>query len=163
MTIQELVDRGLAIRSEMERLKQELKSIEARLETYGLAGRHEELKDADREGRRWLARGSKLIVPVIFTADKIIGTFQANSPTHERILAASNNLLRFFYDPVTTYENRFKDGKQFRSRADALLGPEKGPRFITACLAVDKHGIPKSDIKILWEDSEPVSAPKEAP
>ena len=160
--IKDLVDRGLAIRAELETLKKELKGIEAKLAKYGLNGQHEELKDAEREGRRWLARGSRLIVPVVFTADKIIQTFKAGTPTHARILAAADAHLQDFYHATTTYETLFDDGKKFRQRADELLSKEKAPPFITACLAVDKLGVPKSDIKIMWGDTEPVPAPKEA-
>ena len=162
MTIQQFVDRGLEIRADIEKLKLELKSIESKLEKFGLNGQHEELKDADREGRRWLARGTSQIVPVIFTADKIVGSFKANTPTHNRIQKASDDKLSFFYTPCTTYESLFDDGKKFRAHADELLGKEAAPKFITACLSVDKHGIPKSDIKILWDDSEPVIPPQEA-
>ena len=161
-SIKDMVDRGLAIREELKKLKLELKGIASKLERYGLNGQHEELKDSDREGRRWLARGSSLIVPVVFTADKIIGSFKANSPAHTRILAASDSRLRDFYHSVTTFENLFDDGKKFRARADELLGKEQGPRFITACLSTDKHGIPESDVKILWDDAEPIPTQKEA-
>ena len=156
MTVLELVDRGIVVRAELERLKIELKGIEARLQKYGLAGEHVELKDAEREGRRWLAHGSKLIVPVVFTADKIVGSFKAGSPVHGRIDKAADGRLHEFFAMETTFENLFEDGKRFRAAADGVLGA-KGPAFITACLAVDKFGIPKSDVKVCWEDSEEVS------
>src|ERR1035441_3997236 len=85
MTVLELVDRGIVVRAELERLKIELKGIEARLQKYGLNGEHVELKDAEREGRRWLAHGSKLIVPVVFTADKIVGALKEESPGRRRM------------------------------------------------------------------------------
>jgi hypothetical protein len=160
VTVLELVDRGIVVRAELERLKTELKGIEARLQKYGLNGEHVELKDAEREGRRWLAHGSSLIVPVVFTADKIVQTFTAGSPVHDRILAAADSRLREFFEPSTTYKNLCDDGKTFRTRADEKLGKVKGPPFVTACLAVDTHGIPKSDVKVMWEDGEEVSGLK---
>jgi hypothetical protein len=156
MTVLELVDRGIVVRAELERLKIELKGIEARLQKYGLNGEHVELKDAEREGRRWLAHGSSLIVPVVFTADKIVGTFKSGSPVHTRIAMKADEHLAEFFTKETTFANLFEDGKRFRAAADGVLGA-KGPAFITACLAVDKFGIPKSDVKVCWEDSEEVS------
>ena len=160
MTVLELVDRGIVVRAELERLKVELKGIEARLQKYGLAGEHVELKDADREGRRWLAHGSSLIVPVVFTADKIVQSFKSGSPVHERIVKAADGRLEEFFLAAMSYENQFEDGKRFRREVDDLMGAVKGAVFITACLAVDKFGIPKSDVKVCWEDSEEVSGLK---
>src|ERR1035441_7897724 len=157
MTVLELVDRGIVVRAELERLKIELKGIEARLQKYGLNGEHVELKDAEREGRRWLAHGSSLIVPVVFTADKIVGTFKSGSPVHTRIAMKADEHLAEFFTKETTFANLFEDGKRFRAAAEAVLGAIKGPPFITACLAVDKFGIPKSDVKVCWEDGEEVS------
>jgi hypothetical protein len=156
MTVIELVDRGIVIRAELEKLKVELKGIEARLTKYGLNGEHVELKDAEREGRRWLAHGSKLIVPVVFTADKIVGSFKADSPVHGRIDKAADGRLHEFFAKETTFANLFEDGKRFRTSAEEVLGAAKGPPFITACLAVNKFGIPKSDVKVCWEDGEEV-------
>lgn len=156
MSILSMVDRGLAIREQLERLGKELKEIETALKEAGLkanlAGRVEELKDAEREGRCWFATGSALRVPVIFTADCIVGSFAHSSVTHKRISEASDRFLDFF-KPLRTFENKFKDGKKFRAEVNETLG-EKGAAFITACLARDKAGVPKSDVKILWDATE---------
>jgi hypothetical protein len=158
VNIKSLVDRGLEIRTQLETLRTELKAIETKLQKAGLAADHEELKDPDREGRRWLATGTEKRVPVIFTADKLVGTFQESSPTHLKILPVSSGHFEDFFKPIRAFENRYDDGKKFRTRADELLGKD-APRFITACLAVDKHGIPKSDIKVEWDQAEPIPAP----
>lgn len=152
--IAQAVDRGLAIRKDIKRLQAELKEIEAYLQTEGLSAPHEDLKDADREGRRWLAHGTDLIVPVIFTADVIVGSFAHSSQTHWRITDApgGGKFLEFF-KAVRKFENKFDDGKKFRAAVSDKLGPV-APAFITACLARDKAGLPKSDIKILWDETE---------
>ncbi len=71
--IAELVDRGLELRTRIAEDSAELKKIETKLKAAGyeagLEGDHEELKDANREGKRWLARGSAMILPVVFTSD----------------------------------------------------------------------------------------------
>jgi hypothetical protein len=156
MNLQPLVDRGLEIRTQIKTLQTELKEIEKKLEQAGLHGDHHELKDADREGRRFLARGSRSIIPVVFTADKLVGTFKHNSPVHVKIADAADGHLRDFFTLTQTWENNFDDGKKFRARADATLG-KQAPQFITACLSRDKYGIPKSDVKILWDEQEPLS------
>lgn len=154
--IRALVDRGIAIRAEMATLKKELDDIEAKLEKAGLEGEQQELKDADREGRRFLARGSRQILPVTFTADKLIQSFAANSAIHKKIAQAAGRHLQSFYQPTTTYEIVPKDGKRFRAVADELLGKD-GPALIAACVARDKLGVPKSDVKIEWGKLEEIT------
>ena len=154
-SVRQDVDRGLEIREQMEKLKTELKDIETRLQHAALHGEQVDLQDADREGRQYLATGSERIVPVILTADKIIGEFGRDSQRHLQIMDAIENrtgVLKFF-KPVSKFENRFDNGKKFRANAAEVFG-ELAPAFITACLARDKDGIPKSDIKILWQESE---------
>ena len=150
------IDRGLEIIGELEKLETELKPIEVRVKHAALHGEQVELKDADREGKQFLARGSDRSVPVILTADKLISSFAAGSKQHDLIsTVAGTRALNEFFRPIHKFENRFDNGKKFRTRADELLGPA-APAFITACLARDKDGIPKSDIKIMWEETESV-------
>ena len=162
MSIRALVDRGFELRGEIAVRQKELNGIISKLEAAGLkagaAGRHEELVDAARDGTRWLARGSDAAVPIIFTADKLVGSFQRDSAKHQAIKAALGdqvNELNRFYKPVSGYETRFKDGKQFRSEADKVLAG-LAPGFITACVARDKAGIALSDVRIDWDHSDPV-------
>jgi hypothetical protein len=163
MSIRALVDRGFELRREIAIRQKELDGIVAKLEAAGLAagqaGRHEELVDAQRDGTRWIARGSGIAVPIIFTADKLMGSFQRDSAKHQTIRTAlgdqANELTRF-YKPVSAFESRFKDGKQFRSEADKVLAA-RAPTFITACIARDKDGIALSDVKIDWDHSEPIT------
>lgn len=148
--ITELVDRGLAIIAERDRLATELKGIEAQLKKAGLEGEHRELKDAAREGRRFEARGTSAIVPVIFTADLLVKSFAADSATHRLIEAKAGGKLADFYQLMPTWQTRFDDGKVFREQADVLLAKD-APAFITACLQRGKGGIPKSQVKVEWK------------
>ena len=52
MSVRADVDRGLAIRDEVEKLGAELKAINKRLQQAALAGEQVDLNDADREGLR---------------------------------------------------------------------------------------------------------------
>lgn len=155
MSLQSDVDRGLEIREQIERLEVELKDIETRLEMTALKHPedHVALVDADRDGRRWLANGSDRIVPVILTADLVIGEFGANTPRAQTIQTASRGKMDFFFKRITKFENRFGSGKQFRAEADRML-EAAAPNFITACLVRDKQGQPKSRIVVAWKESE---------
>jgi hypothetical protein len=150
MSLQADVDRGLALRREIKAHQEELKLIEARLEAAGLKGDQVDLKDEEREGKQFLAAGSKQIVPVVFTADLIVKSFQANSAKHKSIDAVAQEQLRKFYLPTTTWECVTDSGKRFRKLADQILGKD-GPALVTACVARDKHGIPKSAVKVEWD------------
>lgn len=152
-----LVDRGLAIRAEIAKLETELDGINIKLKAEGYEankdGKVEDLKDATREGKRWLALGSERILPVVFTTDLLAGSFTANRPLHKKIEEAAGAHLNDFYKRCIKYENRFDSGVKFRKTAADLLG-DSAPAFITACLARDKNGIPKSDVKIEWDKTE---------
>lgn len=152
-----LVDRGVEVVAEIAKLQKELKGIEDALR--GIAAdrsdQHLPLKAGEREGRQFLARGTALVVPVVFTADKLLGVFQQASKEHTRIARAIpddqfTEIFPVFYKAWSGFENRFDDGQKFRDRAAALLGAD-APGFITACLARDKEGLPKSDVKIEWK------------
>jgi len=153
MTITQLVDRGLALKAEITTRTKELKDIEQKLTAIGLTRQHESLADEDRDGRRWFAKGSELIVPVVFTADLIIGSFAAASPTHLLIEKAAAGKMNSFYTATRTYKNIVGDGKKFRHEALAQLGPVGAPPFVSACLSRDKDGLPKSAIKVGWEEA----------
>jgi hypothetical protein len=148
------VDRGLEIVAQMTALKEELKLIEGRLHQAGLHGAQVDLEDAEREGRQYLATGTEQIVPVVFTADQVVKSFLADSAVHKAIAAAAGGHLADFYVPKTTLHAVFESGKLLRRRAAEVLGPQAAPAFVTACLARDKHGIPKSTIKVEWERAE---------
>jgi len=60
MSMREDVDRGLAIRAQMEKLDAELKDIETRLQMAGLKHpeQHVDLVDPEREGTAWCRSSS---------------------------------------------------------------------------------------------------------
>jgi hypothetical protein len=149
-SVKTLVDRGLSIRARIAKDKEELRLIEEQLEQAALTGEQVDLVDEEREGKQFLAEGTKQIVPVIITADLIIGSFQKDSAHHTRISEAAKTKLLAFFRPKTVYENLFDSGKKFRSQAAEILG-EDAPEFITACLSRDKHGVPKNAIKVDWD------------
>ena len=111
------VDRGAEIIVQRKALDAELKELEARLETDALArpDEHEPLADADREGKQFLAAGTGITLPIVFTADKLVKTFAPKSDVHERIEAASDGQLLRFYRLKPVYECTQKDGKAMRA------------------------------------------------
>lgn len=157
------VDRGLYLVERIEALKKELEQIEVRLTTAGLEGEQIELVDPEREGRQFLAKGSEAIVPVVFTADLLVKSFAAHSAVHDKIdaaLADPGFQRPSFFARFTIYKTAIDSGKIFRARAAEILG-EAAPAFISACLQRDKHGIPKSQVKIEWGRAEKIAAPNE--
>ena len=157
MNISKDVERGLAIRAEMATLKSELSEIEDRLEAAALAGEQIELEDPDREGRQFLAVGSEHQVPVIITADNIVGQFKDDSPMHVRLKEIAGDKLREFFQKKTIWENLTASGKQFRALA-AMVLEEKAPEFISGALSRDKHGTPKNAVKIEWDRAEEIKS-----
>jgi hypothetical protein len=143
----------------MATLQDELEKIEARLEAAGLAGEQVELNDPDREGRQFIARGSAKTVPVVFTADLLVGQFQVESDVHRRIILAipAGHYLREFFRSVRVFKTLFDSGKKFRAHAAELLGKD-APAFISACLQRDKTGVPKSKVVIDWQRAEEIKA-----
>lgn len=153
MNVKALVDRGLELREHIDKLEKELEWVEAKLKAIGLKSDQEDLKDAEREGKRWLAHGTQRVVPVIFTADKLIGSFQLNSALHSQVKVLAGEDLKVFFKLTQVFKNQFENGKKFRGTAAEVLGA-KGPAFVTACLSRDKGGVPKSDIKVEWDSAE---------
>lgn len=147
------VERGLAIRAEQSALKDELAKIEELIEAAALTGKQVDLTDPDREGRQFIAMGTAHQVPVVLTADSIVGQFKDDSPMHVRLKEIAGDKLKEFFQKKTIWENLAKSGKQFRSLASMIL-EEKAPEFISGAIARDKHGIPKSSVKIEWDRAE---------
>lgn len=154
MSLRADVDRGLAIVATMETLKKELKAIHDRLGAAALTGVQVDLVDPEREGKQFLAPGTDRVVPVVLTADSVIQQFLKDSKAHKTISEVAGGKLTEFYLPKVTYEAVFASGKLLRSRAAEIFGLEDAPAFVSACLARDKHGIPKSSIKVEWDRAE---------
>jgi len=141
----------MVLRREISKLEDELEVVEAGLVAFAQVGDQVDLVDEEREGKQFLAEGSAVVVPVVFTADKIVGSFTEGSTFHRSVAGIAQQYLGWFYEPEKTWKMKPKNGKSFRSLAESTLGKVQGPEFVTACLARDKHGIPKSDIKIEWK------------
>jgi len=152
-SLKSLIDRGAALTAQIGELGKELKEVEEKIREIAKtkSDQHVPLTNDAREGRVFQARGSELVVPVVFTADRLVGSFQRGSKEHQRIAGAvPEEHFASFYRPWDGFENAFDDGLKFRHQAAALLGKD-APAFITAALLVDKLGLPKSDIKIEWK------------
>ena len=158
-SIQKLVDRGLELRAKMEELKEQLSVIETQLQAAALAGEQQDLEDDEREGRQWLAQGTEHIVPVVLTSDLLIKSFQDDSSQHLRIADRAGDKIKEFYVPKKTWTSVFDNGKTFRKAAAQILG-DNAPEFITACLQRDKHGLPKSQIRVEWDRAEIITKPE---
>lgn len=156
MSIKADIDRGIEIRQEMKALKLELDALELRLIAAARAGEHVPLSETSREGRRFLARGTEKVVPVIFTADKLISSFAENSAMHQKISAISPGFYQQFFRRKVLFERSIEEGNRFRKTVAEMLGAD-APAFITACVSRDKDGITKSDEKIHWDRAEEVA------
>lgn len=149
------VDRGLAIVAEMEALKKELKAIEARLSDAALEaakeGLAEKLVDEEREGRRWFATGTAARLPVILESDAISGQFAEGTEKHIELNTLCGPRLSHLYKRKVIFECVPKDGKLFRRQAAEFWTPDDAAKIISAAIARDKDGIPKSRIVIAWD------------
>lgn len=154
-----LVDEGVRLNVEIATRELRLKAIDAELKALALARpkEHVKLKDPDREGTRFLAQGTSVILPIVCTADAIRQSFGETDPVLPVIRDLGGESFAEFYRRTVTWEavhvksSKF-DGKAFRAAARRLLpDPE---RFIKACLRVDKHGDPVSQVRVNWDDLE---------
>lgn len=152
-----LIDEALTLRASIAEKSARLKEVESLIEAAALEGPHQPLKEADREGRQFLARSSSgRVLPVVFTSDSLIKSFQDKSDKHrelETLAGSTANLLRFFKKP-TKWETLHDDGHKFRASARELLGELASIPFIAACRAVDKAGIPKSSTRFAYDQVE---------
>lgn len=151
-TLDQDIARGIEIRQEIESLNRELKTIETRIRSYAEAGPQLPLKDEDREGKKYLARGAGKILPVIFESDLLIASFPADSEAHKTLTGIAGHHLPKLFKEVHKYERVQDDGQKFRRTARQLLEPDQFAEFIRACLDVKKDGIPKSRIVVGWKE-----------
>ncbi len=154
------IARGKQIVDEIKALEAELKAIESRLEQAGLSGDQVPLKDADREGKQYLARGEKLVVPVRFESDLIAGSFDPDSVMHKAVLSALGDehaaKLPLFFKDKRSFNRVPKDGLAFRKLARKQLDPDTVAKLIQSVTQRDKDGIAKSKTVIAWDDAKPL-------
>jgi hypothetical protein len=156
-TLEQDIARGLEIRAEIERLSSELKAIEARIQAIAEIGKQEALKEADREGKKFVARGADQCVPVIFESDLLIASFKPDSDTHRTLAEIAGDKLASFFADVRKFERRQADGRAFRRQARAAFEPDTYAAFIRGCLDVKKDGIPKSRVVVAWKEAHPAA------
>lgn len=150
------VARGIEIKAEIGKLTIELKAIEARLESAGLAGEQVPLQDENREGKQFLARGSRHVLPIRFESDLIVGSFEIDSPTHCEIKVICGEFLPRFFRPSTKLDRVPKDGEAFRKLARQLLEPEAFAKLIRAATARDKNMIARCRTVVAWDDAKTI-------
>lgn len=153
--VRDLIDEGLEIDERIEKLTARKKEIEEKLVFFARLARHEPLVDADREGKRAMLSGHDgVVLPVVFESDMLMKVVRHGSVEHARLQEAGVGSiveLDGFWTPREILENRYKDGKKFRSAARRLLGPERAAKLITASVARDRKGIAKSRVVVSWD------------
>lgn len=159
-----LVDEGMQLHIEIATRERRLKEIDDALKdlAVGHPKEHVPLKDKEREGTRFLARGTHVVLPIVCTADSIRQTFLDRDPALPAIQDLAGDSFKFFYRRIVSYNavhvksNKF-DGKAFRYEARKMLpDPE---RFIRGCLRVDKTGAPASTVRVSWDDLDRITPP----
>lgn len=155
------ISRGEFLKNRIENDKAELKLIEKRLETAGLAGPHVPLNDATREGKQRLLEGEGKILPVRFESDVLIGSFGHGTALHENLQllcdtdgknTAESPLFAQLFKEVHNYEKRQEDGHKFRELVRKSVADEKTFHAIVDLLKSrdKKTGIVKSKTVIAW-------------
>lgn len=151
------IERGIEIKAEIAKLTEELKAIESRLQAAGAEGDQIPLQDANREGKQYLARSSKRIVPVRFESDLIAASFDPDSKMHKEAAAITGDLLPRFFKQSPKFARVPEDGEDFRSLAREILQPDQFAELIRAVTMRDKKGIAKSRIVVGWKDAKTIT------
>ena len=149
-----LVDEAIELRAQIAQRQARLKEVESLIEAAALEGPHEDLAESDREGKQFRATSATgRVLPVIFTSDALIASFQDRSDKHRELesLAGGQSTLQRLFKRPSKWEIMFSDGHKFRAAAKELLGESAAILFVQACRQVDKAGIPKSSTKFAWD------------
>lgn len=159
--ITHLVDRGLQLHRSIEAAKAEMKEINKRISDYAAAHpeEHIPLEDPEREGTRYIARGSGFAIPVVFTADFILQKLRNGSDKLEYLKSIAGPAFRRFYRPADYHvvateftAGGMFNGVKFRAAAREHI-PDHAEEFISAARMVDKNGIPISRTAVCWADA----------
>lgn len=164
-----LTDRVAEINAEIQKLVEEKKGIEARLEAYGLEHPelHEPLKDSKREGRRIMLAGTRHKLPLVFASDLIIGSFRDNSEKHKELLgllceemseSEAPKALKKFFSPPDKWENLFDNGVKFRAACGERLPKSIAAKFVSACTQVSKDGVKKNTTSFDYKQAAPADS-----
>lgn len=146
------IERGAEIRAQIAGLQKELKTVESRLKQAAQEAPHVALEDENREGKQALLRSVKSVLPVRFTSDAIVASFDPDSGIHHKLAQIAGDKLHLFYAPVEKYQRVPKDGVEFRRIARDHLGPEAFAQLIYHATQRTKDGIAKSATIIAWDD-----------
>lgn len=150
------IERGIEIKAEIANLTTELKEIEARLQKAGQTGEQVALQDPSREGKQFLARSTRRIIPVRFESDLVAASFDPDSIMHKEASDIAGDLLPRFYKQSNKFARVPEDGEDLRIIARELLTADKFALFIRAITSRDKKGIAKSRIVVGWKDEKPI-------
>jgi len=148
------VERGIAIKKEIAALTAELKEIETRLTLAGQHGQQVPLQNENLEGRQFIARSSRHVLPVRFESDLIAASFDDGSTMHKELKQLLGDLFPKFFKRSTKFERVQKEGEQFRKVARGLLEPDTFAKVVRAATARDKNAIAKSRTVIAWDDAK---------
>lgn len=151
------IERGIEIKSEIAKLTIELKEIEARLQKAGQDGDQIPLQDPNREGKQFLARSDRRIIPVRFESDLLAASFDPDSAMHDEVACITGDLMPRFYKQSNKFARVPEDGEDLRILARELLAADKFALFIRAVTSRDKKGIAKSRIVVGWKDEKPIT------
>jgi hypothetical protein len=154
------IDRGIEIKELIASLTEELKAIEKRLAAAGCDGEQVRLQDPRREGKQFIARSNRQIVPVRFESDLIAASFDPDSIMRREAEEIAGELFPRFYKQSDKFARVPEDGEDFRVLARELLDPDAFAKLIRAVTQRDKDGIAKSRIVVGWKDAKPLDQVK---
>ena len=156
--LSEWVALGLQLYKNLTDVQEHLKYVEEQIVTIAQnrSDEHQPLADDEREGRRFFAKSGDgpddPIVPVVFTADKLISSFKPGSPEHQRLEEATGGKIALLFTKETMFKRAARDGKTFRSQVRKNFGQDADD-VIIAARDLDENSLPKNDIKVEWKDA----------
>lgn len=147
------IARGIEIKAQMEKLKAELKAIEARLEAAGLQGPHVPLEDKEREGKQAILTSPTHRLAVRLESDVLVGGFEMGSDLESKVSDLLTTIqFNALFKPVKRYERKEADGHKFRIKAKkAIADHAVYLQLIKALRSTDADGIAKSKTVIAWD------------
>lgn len=152
------IARGIEIKAQMEKLKTELKAIEARLEAAGLQGPHVPLEDKEREGKQAILTSPTHRIAVRLESDVLVGGFEMGSDTEKSVSSIITTVqFNALFKPVKRYERKEADGHKFRLKAKkAIADHAVYLQLIKALRSTDADGVAKSKTVIAWSEVEKI-------
>jgi hypothetical protein len=155
------IERGEFLSKRIKADKEELKQIEARLESAGLNMPHIPLKDQDREGKQAILRSGDRTMPVVYESDLLVGSFPAKGLIHTTLgNIMAKDVFTALFKEVHQYERRQDDGQKFRvALRKAITDDALRIDILNVLKSRTKDGITKSKTVIAWDRLTPETAP----